>query len=152
MYHDVFFNTTRRDTYLHASPERTGLSPTRGVYWGLQNGTPGSAMQLKALSQAPAKITRHPKTTRQLENKQKPKPNNPNPCNHPFTRNCEVAFLPTSDIRGRRGGIWRARHSTRICPIPTPPSPNTIHKTAPQVPSPTDTRRPILKSYGEREA
>ncbi len=82
MYHEVFFNTERRDIHPYAShDEGAGRKPLRGDYWRLQNGTLGAAMRLKALSQTPPKVTGHPKTSRQPKNKQKPEQNNQDPYN-----------------------------------------------------------------------
>ena len=76
--------------------------PPRGNDWRMQNGTLGAAMRLKALSQAPSEITRHPNTPRQLKYK-KTELNIFDHHNHPHTRDSEVVSPPIGCVRGKLG-------------------------------------------------
>jgi hypothetical protein len=108
-HHDVFLNTEKRDSYHpYASPEGVGRTPPRGDKWRMQNGTLSAAMRLKALSQAPPEITRHPMTTKQPKRYQNPKISNPEPPNHPPIRNSGLAPSTTCNIREKQGGVRRA--------------------------------------------
>ncbi len=71
-HHNVFLNTEKRDLHPYASPEGARRTPLKGGEWRLQNGALGAAIWLKALSQTPPEITRHPKTPLQLKNKHNP--------------------------------------------------------------------------------
>ena len=102
-HHNVFLNTEKRDLRPYTSPEGARRMPPRGNVWRLQNGTLGAAMRLKALSQAPPEIIRHPNTSGQSKYKRKPEHNILDHHNQPHTRGNEVVSSPTCCVRGQLG-------------------------------------------------
>ena len=146
-HHNVFFNTEKWDLYPYASPEGAGRMPLIGGddLW-LRNGTLGATMRLKAMSQVPQEITRHPNYTKQSKNKLEPESNNLDPYNYPPISKCAAIFTPTCDVRGRKE-MWRAR----FCPNANTTSPNTTHKTKIHVYTSTDSRRSLHTYHGEKE-
>ena len=117
---------------------------------GMQNGTLGAAMQLKALSKAPPEIIRHLMTTKQPKRYQNPKIYNPKPPNHPPICNSGLAPSTTCNIRGKQSGIRRAQLSAETC-LNLPSIHNTTYTIVPQYPSSTGSQHPIPRVLGATE-